>query len=239
MEEKEEQDQSFWSWMKSRSMSPFYSTFIISWLIINWRFPYYLFAQTSLTVSQKFSFIDGHLYPGSIRLPNWLSGVEISWEKILFLYLLPFIVTTIVIYGFDKFVTLKFYAQSMDNKVKKRDQRTMAEQRELLEKKDQEIIKATLAYQDLKTNLEVNNKKMKSKLDTTNKKLVRSELYSTALDSDYKKLQDYIEDMIYDKGVVFADIKLKNRLINESSQEVYIKMNGEVGRQKRTDKPPF
>lgn len=127
----ENSNTSFWDSFKDRAKSPMYSTFIISWSLWNWKMIYYF-----ISVNEKVSFHQrmnelNNLYFSKSNMLGESLGEWIS-NKTINLYIIPLLITCIVVFGIDRFISNRFARYSTGTKQIRIDERTEIQNAELL-----------------------------------------------------------------------------------------------------------
>jgi hypothetical protein len=125
---------SFWGTFKDRARSPMYSTFIIAWSIWNWKFIYYLVtADGKLSFEQRMADIHNLYHPEFVWC-DWF-----YWSKFLHLYVIPIVITFLVVYWLDRRVSNNFARYSTETKQKRKDEKTKIENAELVVRLEEEV----------------------------------------------------------------------------------------------------
>ncbi|KKT74217.1 MAG: hypothetical protein UW71_C0031G0002 [Parcubacteria group bacterium GW2011_GWB1_44_7] len=105
--------------IKERFFSPFYGTFIISWLIFHWKFVY-----TAFFVSEE------KIWESAGLLKNdYLSETFFDFSSLHFYisWILPFVLTYLIIWRFPKWISIPAFREDLDNITKKQKMLITAE----------------------------------------------------------------------------------------------------------------
>ncbi|KKU57190.1 MAG: hypothetical protein UX81_C0043G0010 [Parcubacteria group bacterium GW2011_GWA2_47_12] len=137
--------------IKERFFSPFYGTFIISWLIFHWKFVY-----TAFFVSEE------KIWESAGLLKNdYLSETFFDFSSLHFYisWILPFVLTYLIIWRFPKWISIPAFREDLDNITKKQKMLITAEK----ELEIQQVAKVDVVVERVRKETEVKQAEKKIK----------------------------------------------------------------------------
>lgn len=187
--------------VKNRLTNSLYGTFFVTWLVFHWNFVFSVFSLDDTKILQMTGLLkNDYLYQKYFYINNlyfWFS------------WIMPFILTYIIIWHFPKWVLIKAYKKTEEYKTEKII--IKISQKRKIEREDTELQKQTAKRVSATVEKFVEEKKIKEAnpmvgWDEDYEKFKRLDFFynfSKIIESYYKRKADIVEKDNFDEKVIF------------------------------------